>query len=132
MPDPLHIATIGDGAMATVCSMIAAAKSTPDQPIEIRAWGRDPTRVAEFNAQHENTRYLPGIKLPPNLLFTTDEEGAYEGDSATLSGQAYAAMRTEVDVVSPQEYEDFIAAQKAGIQAAQDRVVGLIEKGEVP
>ena len=30
------------------------------------------------------------------------------GDSATLSGQAYAAMRTEVEVVSPEEYEDFI------------------------
>jgi heme/copper-type cytochrome/quinol oxidase subunit 2 len=41
-------------------------------------------------------------------------------------------MRTEVEVVSPQEYENFIAHQKADIQAAQDRVVGLIENGEVP
>ncbi len=41
-------------------------------------------------------------------------------------------MRTEVDVVSPKEYEEFIAKQKAEIQAAQDRVVGLIENGEVP
>ncbi len=67
-----------------------------------------------------------------HVVFRADEEGVYDGQSATFSGQAYAAMRTEVDVVSPQEYEDFIAAQKAGIQAAQDRVVGLIEKGEVP
>jgi cytochrome c oxidase subunit 2 len=67
-----------------------------------------------------------------HVVFRADEEGVYDGQSATFSGQAYAAMRTEVDVVSPQEYEDFITAQKAGIQAAQDRVVGLIEKGEVP
>jgi cytochrome c oxidase subunit 2 len=67
-----------------------------------------------------------------HVVFRADEEGVYDGQSATFSGQAYAAMRTEVDVVSPQEYEDFIAAQKAGIQAAQDRVVGLIENGEVP
>ena len=67
-----------------------------------------------------------------HVVFRADEEGVYDGQSATFSGQAFAAMRTEVDVVSPQEYEDFIAAQKAGIQAAQDRVVGLIEKGEVP
>jgi len=66
------------------------------------------------------------------VLFSTDEEGTYEGDSATLSGQAYAAMRTEVDVVSPQEYESFIESQKADIDAAQERVVGLIENGEVP
>jgi cytochrome c oxidase subunit 2 len=67
-----------------------------------------------------------------HVVFRADEEGTFDGQSATFSGQAYAAMRTEVDVVSPQEYEDFIAAQKAGIQAAQDRVVGLIENGEVP
>jgi cytochrome c oxidase subunit 2 len=66
------------------------------------------------------------------VVFRADEEGVFDGDSATLSGQAYAAMRTEVEVVSPEEYEAFIKAQKADIQAAQDRVVGLIEHGETP
>ncbi len=67
-----------------------------------------------------------------HVVFRADQEGVYEGQSATFSGQAYAAMRTEVDVVSPQAYEDFIKRQKGDIQAAQDRVVGLIKKGEVP
>jgi len=67
-----------------------------------------------------------------HVVFLADEEGAYEGDSSTFSGQAYAAMRTEVEVVSAQAYEDFVKGQKEDIQAAQDRVVGLIEKGEVP
>lgn len=66
------------------------------------------------------------------VFFTTAEEGSYGGDSATLSGQAYAAMRTEVDVVSPEEYESFVEAQKEDIQTAQDRVVELIENGETP
>lgn len=67
-----------------------------------------------------------------SVVFLADEEGTYPGQAATLSGQAYAAMRTEVEVVSPQEYEAFVEARKADIQAAQDRVVGLIEKGETP
>ena len=66
------------------------------------------------------------------VLFSTEDEGAFEGDSATLSGQAYAAMRTEVEVVSPEEYEAFIEAQQEDIQSAQDRVVELIENGETP
>ena len=66
------------------------------------------------------------------VVFRADEEGVFGGNSATLSGQAYAAMRTEVEVVSPEEYEAFIETQKADIQAAQDRVVGLIEHGETP
>ena len=41
-------------------------------------------------------------------------------------------MGTEVDVVSPEEYESFVEAQKEDIQTAQDRVVELIENGETP
>ena len=66
------------------------------------------------------------------VIFRADDEGTYDGESATLSGQAYAAMRTAVEVVSPQAYEDFLKQQKADIETAQDRVVGLIENGEVP
>jgi cytochrome c oxidase subunit II len=66
------------------------------------------------------------------VIFRADEEGAFLGQASTLSGQAYAAMRTEVDVVSPAEYEEFIETQGEEIQAAQDRVVSLIKKGEVP
>jgi cytochrome c oxidase subunit II len=67
-----------------------------------------------------------------HVVFRADEEGVYRGQSATFSGQAYGAMRTEVDVVSPSAYEAFVGKQKAEIQKAQDRVVGLIEEGEVP
>lgn len=66
------------------------------------------------------------------VVFRADEEGTYFGQAATLSGQAYAQMRTAVEAVSPAEYEAFVEAQKEGIQAAQDRVVKLIENGEVP
>jgi cytochrome c oxidase subunit II len=67
-----------------------------------------------------------------HVVFRADEEGSFEGASATFSGQAYAAMRTEVEVVSPGAYEEFVERQQEEIQAAQERVVGLIEKGEVP
>jgi cytochrome c oxidase subunit 2 len=73
---------------------------------------------------------VPGKQT--SVVFRADEEGVYSGQSATLSGQAYGAMRTEVDVVSPQAYQDFIAQQKIEIQAAQDRVVSLIQNGETP
>jgi cytochrome c oxidase subunit II len=67
-----------------------------------------------------------------HVVFRADEEGTYFGQAATLSGQAYASMRTEVEVVSPEEYEAFVEGQKNDIQAAQDNVVSLIENGETP
>ena len=66
------------------------------------------------------------------VVFRADDEGLYEGASASLSGQAYASMRTAVEAVSPEAYEEFLKQQKADIDTAQDRVVGLIEDGEVP
>jgi len=66
------------------------------------------------------------------VVFRADEEGTFDGQAATLSGQAYAAMRTAVEVVSPEEYEAFVKQQKGDIDSAQDRVVGLIENGETP
>jgi len=66
------------------------------------------------------------------ILFSTDDEGSYTGRSATLSGQAYAAMGTEVEVVPAAEYEDYIKQLKADIEKAQERVVGQIESGDVP
>jgi cytochrome c oxidase subunit II len=67
-----------------------------------------------------------------NVVFRADEEGQFDGQAATLSGQAYAAMRTEVEVVPPAAYKAFVKRQQADIEVAQDRVVGLIENGEVP
>jgi heme/copper-type cytochrome/quinol oxidase subunit 2 len=67
-----------------------------------------------------------------DIVFRADDEGVYEGDSATLSGQAYAAMGTKVEVVSPTEYEAFVKTLQSEIEAAQDRVVNLIEEGNVP
>lgn len=67
-----------------------------------------------------------------DVLFITDEEGTYGGSSATLSGQAYASMKTAIRVVSPEEYEDFIETRKEEIDAAEERVATLIKEGETP
>jgi len=66
------------------------------------------------------------------VVFKADEEGTYEGRAATLSGQGYASMGTAVEVVSPQEYENYVKQLKADIEDAQQRVVSLIEDGETP
>jgi cytochrome c oxidase subunit 2 len=67
-----------------------------------------------------------------NIVFRADEEGNFYGESATLSGQSYAQMRSEVEVVSPAEYEAFIKKQKEDVESAQERVEKLLENGEVP
>jgi heme/copper-type cytochrome/quinol oxidase subunit 2/mono/diheme cytochrome c family protein len=54
------------------------------------------------------------------LYFRADAEGEFWGQSATLSGQAYAPMRTAVEVVSPERFEEFIAEQQKGIKKGNE------------
>jgi heme/copper-type cytochrome/quinol oxidase subunit 2/cytochrome c5 len=55
-----------------------------------------------------------------HVLFRADAEGEFYGISATLSGQAYAPMRTIVEVVSPERFEEFIKEQQKGIKAGNE------------
>ncbi|HEY2055074.1 MAG TPA: c-type cytochrome [Solirubrobacterales bacterium] len=54
------------------------------------------------------------------FTFRADAEGEFWGQSATLSGQAYAPMRTAVEVVSPERFEEFIAEQQKEIRAGNE------------
>jgi cytochrome c oxidase subunit 2 len=101
-----------------------------DTTVELRLLSTDVIHTWDVPELAAKRDAVPG--KTSEIVFRADEEGVYRGQSATFSGQAYGAMRTEVDVVSPEEYESFVKTQRADIQAAQDRVVGLIEEGKVP
>jgi len=101
-----------------------------DTAIELELHSTDVVHTWNVEELARKADAVPG--KTNKVLFSTDEPGVYGGDSATLSGQAYAAMRTEVEVVSPEEYEDFIEKQNEEIDTAEERVVGLIENGETP
>jgi heme/copper-type cytochrome/quinol oxidase subunit 2/cytochrome c5 len=71
---------------------------------------------------------VPGKVTP--LTFRADAEGEFYGVSATLSGQGYAPMRSIVEVVSPERFEEFIKEQQKGIKAGQE-AAEKIEEGKV-
>jgi len=101
-----------------------------DTAVELDLVSTDVVHTWDVPALAAKSDAVPG--KTNHVVFSADEEGTYSGQAATLSGQAYAAMRTEVEVVSPQRYEAFVEGAKTDIQAAQDRVAGLIEEGKTP
>jgi cytochrome c oxidase subunit II len=101
-----------------------------DTAVDLELLSTDVVHTWNVNDLAPKADAVPGKSH--DIVFRADDEGVYEGDSATLSGQAYAAMGTKVEVVSPAEYEEFVKTQQSEIEAAQDRVVNLIEEGNVP
>lgn len=103
-----------------------------DTAVELELLSTDVVHTWNVGELARKADAVPGKTNRVFFTVSSDDEGSYTGDSATLSGQAYASMGTEVDVVSPEEYESFVEAQKEEIQAAQDQVVEQIENGETP
>jgi len=101
-----------------------------DTAIELQLESTDVVHTWNVEELARKADAVPG--KTNEIFFATGDVGTYEGNSATLSGQAYAAMRTAVEVVSPEEYEEFVETQQEEIEAAEERVVGLIEDGETP
>jgi cytochrome c oxidase subunit 2 len=101
-----------------------------DTAVELEVLSTDVVHTWNVEELGPKTDGVPGKSH--KIVFSADEEGLYEGESATLSGQAYASMRTAIEVVSPEEYEDFLKTQESEIQAAQDRVVEMLKNGETP
>lgn len=97
----LNVAIIGDGAMATVCALILAGKSSPASPVAVCAWGPEPARLAHINALHENQRFLPGIPLPNNIRFDPDGARVFAGANLIVAAIPTQYIRSALTGLAP-------------------------------
>lgn len=73
---------------------------------------------------------IPGT--PNQTWFRAEETGTFEGRSTEFSGPGYTAMRSQVTVVEPTEFEAWLDQQIEDIQAAQDAVQESVDAGTAP
>ena len=76
---PQKIAVLGAGSWGTALAMQLARRQH-----HVRLWGRDADHVQQIDANHENQRYLPGHRLPPNLDATSDLDVALDAVDAVI------------------------------------------------
>ncbi len=69
------ITVLGSGAMATACSVLLAEH--PEQGVSL--WARNPAHARDITEDRENRRLLPGVRIPDDLLVTSDIEQAIQG-----------------------------------------------------
>jgi glycerol-3-phosphate dehydrogenase (NAD(P)+) len=62
----VNVTLLGAGAWGTALAVQAASRHA------VMLWARDAAHASAMAAAHENTRYLPGVALPPSLAITTD------------------------------------------------------------
>ncbi len=80
-----RIAVIGAGSWGTALALVAAARPASDgTPRTVTLWGHRPEHIATLCATRENQPYLPGFRLPENILPTAGLAAALDGAQIVL------------------------------------------------
>ena len=75
------ISIIGDGGWGTTLAIYLAGKKYP-----VTLWGAFPENIVQSTKLRENKKFLPGIKIPPQVRLTSDIDDAVSfGDLIVLS-----------------------------------------------
>jgi glycerol-3-phosphate dehydrogenase (NAD(P)+) len=85
---PERVTIVGDGAMATVCSLLLSQGGH-----EVTLWGAFEESINRLIQNRENQRLLPGVKLPKNLQLTANDAECFDGCSLILSAVPTQYMR---------------------------------------
>ncbi|MBP7735802.1 MAG: NAD(P)-binding domain-containing protein [Spirochaetes bacterium] len=106
------IAMVGAGSWGTaVAKNIAESKSH----LTVVMWAYEKSVAASINAQHENIEFLPGIKLPVNIIATNVLREAVEG--------------SDVVILSTPSKAAYDLSQKMARFITADMHVGFLTKG---
>ena len=84
----MRATVLGAGSWGTALASVLAGKGWP-----VMAWDKDAETLRTISQKHENTRYLPGIQLPPSLRGTPDMAKALEGAELVVLAVPSPAMR---------------------------------------
>jgi len=71
------VAVIGDGGWGTALATILQANGH-----NVCVWGPFPEYIKEIQTTRENRKFLPGVKLPPEIQWTSDRAAAAQNSDA--------------------------------------------------
>jgi glycerol-3-phosphate dehydrogenase (NAD(P)+) len=83
-----RITILGDGAMATVCSILLTAGGHA-----VTMWGAFEESIDRLVQNRENQRLLPGVRIPSTVRLTANDATCFEGCSLILSAVPTQYMR---------------------------------------
>ncbi len=91
----LKIGVVGGGSWGTTVASLVAENT------DVSLWARDVDTVNEINQKHSNEKYLPGAKLPNNLVAHPSIANVVEQADVIVMGVPSNSFRDVLKVVQP-------------------------------
>ncbi len=96
MAKQIKIAVLGDGGWGTALGLTAYRNGH-----KVVVWGAFQDNVDLVNAEHTNCRFLPGVSLPEDMLFTTDMAEAVADAAVVVLASPSQYLRGTVTKLAP-------------------------------
>jgi len=91
-----HVTILGDGAMATVCSIILTQGGHA-----VTMWGAFEESIEQLMQDREQRRLLPGVRVPPGVRLTANDAQCFGGATLVLCAVPTQFMRAVWERLAP-------------------------------
>src|SRR5437764_4589672 len=95
-PQRERVTILGDGAMATVCSILLTQNGH-----EVTMWGAFEESIDRLIQDREQRRLLPGVRVPPAVRLTANEKDCFASASLILNAVPSQYMRSVWERLAP-------------------------------
>src|SRR5665213_440493 len=86
---PEHVTILGDGAMATVCAILLTQGGH-----RVTIWGAFEESIDRLIQNREQSKLLPGARIPANVRLTANDADCFAGTTMVLSAVPTQYMRS--------------------------------------
>jgi len=93
---PEKITIVGDGAMATVCSILTVTGGH-----RVTMWGAFEESIEALLQDREQRRLLPGVRIPADVRLTANDADCFEGTTLVISAVPTQFMRSVWQRLAP-------------------------------
>lgn len=123
-----RVSILGAGSWGTTLAVVLARAGR-----RVTLYARDPERVAELGARRENTRYLPGVRIPDGVAITAslrEAVGASEHLIVAVPSQGVRALAARLaELVEPRH---LVLSATKGIEAESAQRMSEILAAHLP
>jgi glycerol-3-phosphate dehydrogenase (NAD(P)+) len=106
-----ELAILGGGSWGTALAVVLSPRFD-----RVRLWVRRPELAEAMETRRENSEYLPGVTIPPNVSVCSKLAGSIQGADMLLSVVPSHAVRAIFSEASPARHVAVVSATK-GLEA---------------
>jgi len=105
------VTIIGDGGWGTTLALMLFENGH-----EVRLWSKFPDYAAKLASTRENTKFLPGIAVPTEILVTADAARALAGAALAVVAVPTQFIRATLEAIKPQFAASRIVSVAKGLE----------------